>query len=82
MIFRISWLSYNARYIAAISFCSCLFLILKRGATSCISSAMARSLTGMLLGRVLVGIGLGVGPPVASLYVTEVDILCSAFSFL
>lgn len=43
---------------------------------------MSRSLTGMLLGRALVGIGLGVGPPVASLYVTEVEILCSIFSFL
>ncbi|KAL6974422.1 hypothetical protein U1Q18_028605 [Sarracenia purpurea var. burkii] len=36
-------------------------------------SAMTENLEGMLLGRFLVGIGLGVGPPVASLYVTEVS---------
>ncbi|XP_027069991.2 probable plastidic glucose transporter 2 [Coffea eugenioides] len=36
-------------------------------------SATTRTLVGMLLGRFLVGIGLGVGPPVASLYVTEVS---------
>lgn len=36
------------------------------------SSATTRTLAGMLLGRFLVGTGLGVGPPVASLYVTEV----------
>ncbi|KAI3443760.1 hypothetical protein Pfo_000425 [Paulownia fortunei] len=35
--------------------------------------ATAKSLTGMLLGRFLVGTGLGVGPPVASLYVTEIS---------
>ncbi|KAI5662808.1 hypothetical protein M9H77_22131 [Catharanthus roseus] len=35
--------------------------------------ATANTLTGMLLGRFCVGIGLGVGPPVASLYVTEVS---------
>ncbi|KAG8376041.1 hypothetical protein BUALT_Bualt09G0022400 [Buddleja alternifolia] len=35
--------------------------------------ATAQSLTGMLLGRFLVGTGLGVGPPVASLYVTEIS---------
>ncbi|KAK6158959.1 hypothetical protein DH2020_006273 [Rehmannia glutinosa] len=40
------------------------------GASIC---AMATSLTGMLLGRFLVGTGLGVGPPVASLYVTEIS---------
>ncbi|KAL0315651.1 UNVERIFIED_CONTAM: putative plastidic glucose transporter 2 [Sesamum radiatum] len=39
------------------------------GASIC---ATARSLGGMLLGRFLVGTGLGVGPPVASLYVTEI----------
>ncbi|KAL0308602.1 UNVERIFIED_CONTAM: putative plastidic glucose transporter 2 [Sesamum radiatum] len=38
------------------------------GAAIC---ATAKNLTGMLLGRFLVGTGLGVGPPVASLYVTE-----------
>ncbi|KAM7509535.1 hypothetical protein LguiA_019988 [Lonicera macranthoides] len=36
-------------------------------------SATSNNLTGMLVGRFLVGIGLGVGPPVASLYVTEVS---------
>lgn len=45
----------------------------ERGATLCISSATSRNLTGMLVGRILVGIGLGIGPPVASLYVTEVQ---------
>lgn len=37
-----------------------------------ISSATTKTLTGMLLGRLLVGIGLGVGPPVASMYIAEV----------
>ncbi|ERM98627.1 hypothetical protein AMTR_s00109p00091210 [Amborella trichopoda] len=36
-------------------------------------SATASSLEGMLLGRLLVGTGMGLGPPVASLYVTEVS---------
>jgi len=36
---------------------------------------MATSLNGMLLGRLLVGVGMGIGPPVASLYVVEVCIL-------
>lgn len=36
-------------------------------------SATSKTLTGMLLGRFLVGTGMGVGPPVASLYVTEVS---------
>ncbi|MQL89041.1 hypothetical protein Taro_021609 [Colocasia esculenta] len=36
-------------------------------------SAMSTSLRGMLLGRFLVGIGMGLGPPVASLYVAEVS---------
>lgn len=36
-------------------------------------SAMTNNLQGMLVGRFLVGTGLGVGPPVASLYVTEVS---------
>lgn len=36
-------------------------------------SAMTKSLEGMLLGRFLVGTGLGVGPAVASLYITEVS---------
>ncbi|GMP59820.1 hypothetical protein CsSME_00022945 [Camellia sinensis var. sinensis] len=40
---------------------------------SCTFSAMTKSLEGMLLGRFLVGTGLGVGPAVASLYITEVS---------
>uniref|UniRef100_A0A5B7A3S9 Putative plastidic glucose transporter 2 n=1 Tax=Davidia involucrata TaxID=16924 RepID=A0A5B7A3S9_DAVIN len=36
-------------------------------------SATTKNLAGMLLGRLLVGTGLGLGPPVASLYVTEVS---------
>ncbi|KAI3939705.1 hypothetical protein MKX01_029867 [Papaver californicum] len=36
-------------------------------------SARTQSLEGMLLGRFLVGTGMGVGPSVASLYVTEVS---------
>ncbi|KAI8571142.1 hypothetical protein RHMOL_Rhmol01G0095700 [Rhododendron molle] len=36
-------------------------------------SAMTNNLEGMLLGRFLVGTGLGVGPPVTSLYVTEIS---------
>lgn len=36
-------------------------------------SAAANSLEGMLFGRFLVGAGMGLGPPVASLYVTEVS---------
>ncbi|KAJ4824001.1 hypothetical protein Tsubulata_033098 [Turnera subulata] len=36
-------------------------------------SATTKTLWGMLLGRLLVGIGMGIGPPVAALYVTEVS---------
>ncbi|XP_074269030.1 putative plastidic glucose transporter 2 [Silene latifolia] len=36
-------------------------------------SAMANSLQVMLLGRLMVGVGMGLGPPVASLYVTEIS---------
>lgn len=36
-------------------------------------SATADGLGGMLLGRFLVGIGMGVSPPVAALYITEVS---------
>ncbi|KAL4563928.1 hypothetical protein LXL04_027977 [Taraxacum kok-saghyz] len=36
-------------------------------------SATTNNLTGMLVGRFIVGIGLGIGPPVASLYITEVS---------
>ncbi|KAE9462826.1 hypothetical protein C3L33_05260, partial [Rhododendron williamsianum] len=40
---------------------------------TCMFSAMTNNLEGMLLGRFLVGTGLGVGPPVTSLYVTEIS---------
>ncbi|KAJ6957857.1 plastidic glucose transporter 2 [Populus alba x Populus x berolinensis] len=36
-------------------------------------SATTTTLAGMLLGRLLVGTGMGLGPPVSSLYVTEVS---------
>ncbi|XP_038879457.1 probable plastidic glucose transporter 2 isoform X2 [Benincasa hispida] len=36
-------------------------------------SAMTKTLAGMLLGRLFVGTGMGLGPPVASLYITEVS---------
>ncbi|XP_011660292.1 probable plastidic glucose transporter 2 isoform X2 [Cucumis sativus] len=36
-------------------------------------SAMTKTLAGMLLGRLFVGTGMGLGPPVASLYVTEIS---------
>ncbi|GMI93798.1 SUPPRESSOR OF G PROTEIN BETA1 [Hibiscus trionum] len=36
-------------------------------------SATAKNLWGMLLGRLFVGTGMGTGPPVAALYVTEVS---------
>ncbi|XP_068648094.1 probable plastidic glucose transporter 2 isoform X2 [Aristolochia californica] len=36
-------------------------------------SAMSKNLESMILGRLLVGVGMGLGPPVASLYVTEVS---------
>ncbi|KAF5200912.1 Major facilitator superfamily protein [Thalictrum thalictroides] len=36
-------------------------------------SATTKNLEGMLLGRLLVGTGMGLGPPVAALYVTEVS---------
>ncbi|MBA0719294.1 hypothetical protein Goshw_011441 [Gossypium schwendimanii] len=36
-------------------------------------SATTRTLAGMLIGRFLVGTGMGIGPPVASLYLAEVS---------
>ncbi|KAF3340601.1 putative plastidic glucose transporter 2 isoform X2 [Carex littledalei] len=36
-------------------------------------SASSNRLEGMLLGRFLVGTGMGLGPPIASLYVTEIS---------
>lgn len=40
--------------------------------STCNFSATAKTLVGMLIGRLFVGTGMGLGPPVASLYVTEV----------
>ncbi|KAK8547194.1 hypothetical protein V6N13_097912 [Hibiscus sabdariffa] len=37
------------------------------------TSATTKTLAGMLIGRFLVGTGMGLGPPVASLYVAEVS---------
>ncbi|XP_021276081.1 probable plastidic glucose transporter 2 isoform X1 [Herrania umbratica] len=37
------------------------------------TSATTKNLAGMLIGRFLVGTGMGLGPPVAALYVTEVS---------
>ncbi|TVU32596.1 hypothetical protein EJB05_24333, partial [Eragrostis curvula] len=36
-------------------------------------SALTNSMEGMLFGRFLVGTGMGLGPPIASLYITEVS---------
>ncbi|XP_062119503.1 probable plastidic glucose transporter 2 [Humulus lupulus] len=36
-------------------------------------SATSKTLAGMLLGKLFVGTGMGLGPPVAALYVTEVS---------
>nr|XP_004302890.2 PREDICTED: probable plastidic glucose transporter 3 [Fragaria vesca subsp. vesca] len=36
-------------------------------------SATAHSLWGMILGRIFVGTGMGIGPPVAALYVSEIS---------
>lgn len=40
---------------------------------TCFFSASANTVMGMLLGRFSVGIGLGLGPAVAALYITEVQ---------
>ncbi|XP_051149114.1 probable plastidic glucose transporter 2 isoform X3 [Andrographis paniculata] len=59
--------------------CSVVGLLMKLGAVGhfscvhCLCFATAKSLMGMLLGRFLVGTGLGVGPSVASLYVAEIS---------
>lgn len=41
--------------------------------TGALASASAKSLWGMLMGRFLVGTGMGIGPPVTALYVSEVS---------
>ncbi|KAH6755023.1 Major facilitator superfamily protein [Perilla frutescens var. hirtella] len=61
------WVADGVGRRRAFQLCALPMLI---GAPIC---ATATSLTGMLLGRVFVGIGLGVGPPVASLYVAEIS---------
>lgn len=58
-------------WLFALSFHPSPFISLENTNT-CMFSAMTNNLEGMLLGRFLVGTGLGVGPPVSSLYVTEV----------
>ncbi|KFK41131.1 hypothetical protein AALP_AA2G090100 [Arabis alpina] len=51
--------------------CCCCHLLL---ILECVSlSGVSNSLAVMLLGRFLVGTGMGLGPPVAALYVTEVS---------
>ncbi|XP_058114194.1 probable plastidic glucose transporter 2 isoform X2 [Magnolia sinica] len=45
----------------------------RRNPSSCICSATTKDLDGMLLGRFLVGTGMGLGPAIASLYVAEVS---------
>ncbi|CAH9102896.1 unnamed protein product [Cuscuta epithymum] len=61
------WIADEVGRRRAFQLCSLPMLI---GALIC---ATTKTLAGMLLGRILVGIGLGVGPPVASLYVAEVS---------
>lgn len=48
------------------------FILTSTSTNTFVSSATATTLTGMLIGKFLVGTGLGVSPAVASLYVTEV----------
>lgn len=47
----------------------------------CTLSATTSSLEGMLLGRFFVGTGMGLGPPVAALYVSEVQTMTLALAF-
>ncbi|XP_041991531.1 probable plastidic glucose transporter 2 [Salvia splendens] len=61
------WIADEVGRRRAFQLCALPMLI---GAPIC---ATSRNLTGMLLGRILVGIGLGIGPPVASLYITEIS---------
>ncbi|XP_041994540.1 probable plastidic glucose transporter 2 [Salvia splendens] len=61
------WVADEVGRRRAFQLCALPMLI---GAPIC---ATSRNLTGMLVGRILVGIGLGIGPPVASLYVTEIS---------
>ena len=43
-------------------------------------SALAPDFWFMIMGRFLVGIGLGIGAPVSALYVSEVDIIRMEFA--
>ncbi|KAL8479992.1 hypothetical protein ACS0TY_026288 [Phlomoides rotata] len=61
------WIADEVGRRRAFQLCALPMLI---GGATC---ATAKNLTGMLLGRILVGIGLGVGPPVVSLYVIEIS---------
>lgn len=61
------WIADGVGRRRAFQLCSLPMLI---GALLC---ATTKTLAGMLLGRLLVGIGLGIGPPVASLYIAEVS---------
>ncbi|KAF3640416.1 putative plastidic glucose transporter 2 [Capsicum annuum] len=61
------WIADGVGRRRAFQLCSLPMII---GASLC---ATAQTLAGMLAGRFLVGLGLGVGPPVASLYVAEVS---------
>ncbi|XP_049345442.1 probable plastidic glucose transporter 2 [Solanum verrucosum] len=61
------WIADGVGRRRAFQLCSLPMLM---GASLC---ATAKTLAGMLAGRFLVGLGLGVGPPVASLYVAEVS---------
>ncbi|XP_051149112.1 probable plastidic glucose transporter 2 isoform X2 [Andrographis paniculata] len=61
------WIADEVGRRRAFQLCALPMLV---GASIC---ATAKSLMGMLLGRFLVGTGLGVGPSVASLYVAEIS---------
>ncbi|EPS58156.1 hypothetical protein M569_16660, partial [Genlisea aurea] len=61
------WIADEIGRRRAFQLCALPMLI---GASIC---ATAKSLTAMLSGRFFVGIGLGIGPPVASLYITEIS---------
>ncbi|MCD7457305.1 hypothetical protein HAX54_034832 [Datura stramonium] len=61
------WIADGVGRRRAFQLCSLPMLM---GASLC---ATAKTLAGMLTGRFLVGLGLGVGPPVASLYIAEVS---------
>ncbi|XP_012446086.1 probable plastidic glucose transporter 2 isoform X2 [Gossypium raimondii] len=61
------WIADSAGRRRAFQLCALPMII---GAAT---SATTRTLAGMLIGRFLVGTGMGIGPPVASLYLAEVS---------